>query len=115
MVQRIGLRDTIGTVSSNVPLLVVQRIGLLETRGTLSSTVPLAELYRAGYRVPFSVPRIQSQLHARYIVITNSSGDRAMPVTRLALVWRKCHYLIQEPESWTSGIKINIVEMISRN
>jgi len=33
----------------------------------------------------------------------------------LALVWRKCHYLIQEPEAWTSGIKINMVEMISPN
>jgi hypothetical protein len=38
-----------------------------------------------------------------------------MPVTGLALVWRKFHYLIQEPEAWTSGIKINMVEMISRN
>jgi hypothetical protein len=38
-----------------------------------------------------------------------------MPVTGLALVWRKCHYLIQKPEAWTSGIKINIKEMISRN
>lgn len=81
----------------------------------MSSTVPLAELYRVAHIVPCSVPRIQSQLHATYIVITNSSGDRLMLVTGLALVWRKCHYLIQGSEACTSGIKINMVEMISRN
>jgi len=56
-----------------VPLAVVQQIGLLETRDIVSSTVPLAELCRGGYIIPFSVPRIQSQLHVKYIVITNKT------------------------------------------
>ena len=84
--KRVGLLEKRGVVSSTVPLVVVLRVGLLEKRGVVSSTVPLAELYRVGYIVPFSVPRIHSQPHAEHIVITNSSGDRAMTVTGLALV-----------------------------
>jgi len=56
-----------------VPLAVVQRIGLLETRDIVPSTVPLVELCRGRYILPFSVPRIQSQLHVKYIVSTNKA------------------------------------------